>query len=121
MIKGVDYIAQGCAYLKFKAKEKYTASTFFRRFFLKNSLLEFDYHSIAVVCMFLAAKVEEKQIKLIQFLEILGSHDPSLKEFSAEKMQSIEVKIVNSLNFHFMVHSALEPLRNYLNVVQRRI
>jgi hypothetical protein len=50
-----------CLYeLKYSDKICYTAITFFRRFFFKNSSLEFDPFHISMVCIYLAAKVEER-------------------------------------------------------------
>lgn len=50
-----------CLYeLKYSDKICYTAITFFRRFFFKNSALEFDPFHVSMVCIYLAAKVEER-------------------------------------------------------------
>ena len=48
--------------LRYSNKICYTAITFFRRFYFKNSILEHNPYHIALVCIILAAKVEERNI-----------------------------------------------------------
>lgn len=49
-----------------------TAITFFRRFYLSNSMLETNPRTIAAACAFLAAKVEEERVD-VSFFPIEGS------------------------------------------------
>ena len=72
IIQVIKFISNICLQeLKFKSKELYTATTYFRRFFLKNSILEFDPYHIGVVCVYLAAKVEEREVELHKILKVL--------------------------------------------------
>ena len=50
--------------LKTSLKTLWTAVSFFRRFYLSNSIIEIDPRTIAVACCFLAAKVEEEKIQV---------------------------------------------------------
>jgi hypothetical protein len=61
--------------LKFKSKETFTALSYFRRFYLQNSILEFDPYQIGLVCIFLAAKVEEKDVDLRVILQRLSNEE----------------------------------------------
>jgi hypothetical protein len=54
-----------------------TAMAYFRRFFFKNCCLEYNPYHIAVVCIFIAAKTEERSdINLEPFFMHNFSNDP---------------------------------------------
>jgi hypothetical protein len=57
-IKRIFDMRKKCS--KFPNKVCFTALTYYRRFFFKNCLLEFDEEIISAVCMFLASKIEER-------------------------------------------------------------
>jgi len=56
--------------LEYPSKICFTAITYFRRFYFKNCALEFNPFCMSVVCIFVAAKVEEKDIKLDNFFNV---------------------------------------------------
>jgi hypothetical protein len=56
-----------------------TAMAYFRRFFFKNCCLEYNPYHVAVVCIFLAAKTEERtDINLESFFMQNFYNDPKL-------------------------------------------
>ena len=71
--------------LRYTNKICYTALTFFRRFFFKNSILEHNPYHIALVCIVLAAKVEEKNISDLREIYLRHfSKEPEYQDLNIE-------------------------------------
>lgn len=95
----------------------YTALSFFRRFYLVKNALEFDPNIVKIVCIFLAAKVEEwVDIDLDKFINRF-LNDPEFQSAGLSDIRDhfneLEIHIVRALDFNFYVHSAL-PILKYL-------
>ena len=98
-------------------KQCYTACIFFRRFFFKRSPLEF-HHShhvyIAAICIFLAAKVEEKDVNLGEIVDGSFRSEP---EFMIDRRQlhqlltQYEFEVCKTLEYQFLVHSPLPSIK----------
>lgn len=121
LVKVIDYLVSLCAkILKFDAKVRFTATSFFRRFYFRNSLLEFDPYHIAVVCVFLAAKVEEKDVTLPWILEKIKTEE-KCKGLNVQTVNDLEIRVVQSLEFQFKIHNTLEPIRHIKQIVEHKI
>ena len=68
-----------------------TTCTLFRRFYLYNSILDYDPRIIIPVCIFLASKVEESYIRVNEICEVL--------KVNVEDVQKFEMKVLEELKF----------------------
>lgn len=103
------------ATLGYNDKICYTALTFFRRFFFTNSVIEFNPMCMSVVCIFVAAKVEEKDVKLEEFFRDHCSEEAADSKYfpglNIELIKQYEVELCKALNFEFLVHNPLHSIK----------
>ncbi|KAI8850498.1 hypothetical protein BC829DRAFT_442103 [Chytridium lagenaria] len=81
-----------------------TAITFFKRFYLNNTIMDYDPKLILLTCLFLAAKVENSHMPLTDFLAKVPRAPP------AEMILELEFILCKGLGFHFMVQPLKWPL-----------
>eukprot|EP00921_Rhytidocystis_pertsovi_P015232 GHVQ01024300.1.p1 GENE.GHVQ01024300.1~~GHVQ01024300.1.p1 ORF type:complete len:239 (-),score=18.69 GHVQ01024300.1:1114-1830(-) len=84
---------------------KETAACFFRRFFLKRSIMEFDPRNIIFTCITLAIKAEEYS-RRHQISELFGD----MIELDTQEVIKLELPVCEALEFHLLVLHTREPL-----------
>lgn len=91
----------------------FTAAAYFRRFFLKNSLLEIPCQPKAIMftCVYLACKAEERYVGAEELAKINGE-DP-------KEILSLELHVLNGLDFDLVVHGPVWPLRGWTEALWR--
>ena len=105
--------------LKYPNKICFSAITFFRRFFFKHNPLEFNPFHICVICIFLAAKVEEKSdINLEAYFNANFKNDAEFFNLSLDLLKYYEIQLCKALNFEFLVHSPIICINHVQNILQ---
>ncbi|XP_071942401.1 cyclin-H-like [Antedon mediterranea] len=89
-------MATGCAYLK--------------RFYLHNSVMDHHPNYIMLTCLYLACKIEEFNVSIVQFCCNIKDN-PSR---AAEVILTLELLVMQALNFHLTVHNPYRPLEGFL-------
>jgi len=124
--KSIWFIEDLGAAAKLERKVTSTASVYFHRFFLFHSFTTHDRFTVAVACIFLAAKVEESAIRLKdivhKYYEVrhhgIFPDETTVREFH-KKVILIERLVLNTLNFdlyvtHPNVYGKLKELKNFI-------
>lgn len=83
-----------------------TAISYIKRFYLKNSVMEWHPKNIMPTCLFLAAKTTNHPVPVDAFVA-------KLKGFEASDVLDLEFLIAQSLSFEFWVRGADKPLRGW--------
>ncbi|CAG8811562.1 1827_t:CDS:2, partial [Racocetra persica] len=81
---------------KFTDKVKATAITFAKRFYLRNTVMDYHPKEIIVTCLFLAAKVEHSFVAIEEFTKVF--------EFPKETIFELELVVSQSLRYEYAVH-----------------
>lgn len=82
-----------------------TALTFLKRFFLSNSMIDFDPKIVLQACLFLAAKVECEYLKLAELKEVFDE-----KYGKASQVIDFEAKLLQGLGFCLKTYHPYNPL-----------
>ena len=96
--KGIDDIVPLPAYVEA------TAVTYFRRFFLRNSILEYSPSAIAQTAIYVAAKVEEH-------VEFDARQIATMLDGDAKGIRSMEMDMLRGLDFHLAVRHPYKPMK----------
>lgn len=88
-----------------------TASAYVRRFFLRQSILDHSPKGIALACVYLACKAEERYVGAEEFAKTIGQ-DPG-------EVLALEPQVLNGLNFDLILHSPFWALRGWLDALWR--
>ncbi|SNX84761.1 related to Cyclin H [Melanopsichium pennsylvanicum] len=86
-----------------------TATTFVKRFYLRNTVMDFHPKSIVITCIFLASKAENYPLSLSEFSRKLAgkqASDPKVVEENRRTVLDLEFLVSQSLNFEYAVHGA---------------
>jgi cyclin H len=89
-----------------------TTITFIKRFYLRNTCMDYHPKNIMLTCLFLAAKVESNAVPLKHFAQKLAGKDPTpaaVAEYS-KIVQDLEFLVSQSLSFEYTVHGAHRAL-----------
>ncbi|AOA64164.1 Cyclin [Komagataella phaffii CBS 7435] len=109
-VKIVEYYArkaQGLAnYFKLPTQSRATAISFFRKFFLVNSCIQFHPQYIMYTCLFLAAKSDNHFIGIKEFSKAIPKTTP-------ESILQYEFQILQSLKFALLCHHPYKPLYGF--------
>jgi cyclin H len=95
-----------------------TSITYFKRFYLKNSAMDFHPRDMYLVCVYLACKIEEFNISMSQFLLNINSNDD--KEEFANAILNYELLLIEKLDFNLTVHNFYRPYEGFLLDVKTR-
>ncbi|RIB26800.1 cyclin-like protein [Gigaspora rosea] len=81
---------------KLTDKVKATAITFVKRFYLRNTVMDYHPKEIIVTCLFLAAKVEHSFVAIEEFTKVV--------KLPKETIFELEVVVSKSLRYEYTVH-----------------
>ena len=95
-----------------------TSIIYFKRFFLRQSIMEYHPKDIYLVCVYLACKIEEFNISIAQFLSNIHTNEE--KEELANMILSYELLLMEKLNFEMTVHNFYRPFEGFMLDVKTR-
>ncbi|KAJ3168777.1 hypothetical protein HDU87_000936 [Geranomyces variabilis] len=104
-----------CRKLQFDRFVEATALAYFKRFYLRNTVMEYDPKLYLMTCLFIATKVESAHISLATFLENIH------KSPSPDMMIELEFSLSKGIRYEYMVHHPFWPLHGFLLDVQNYI
>jgi len=87
-----------------------TSFHYFKRFYLRNSIMDYHPKEILVTAIYLASKVEEFNISIGKFVENI----PGNRERAARVILNNELLLLKELNFHLTIHNPWRPLEGLL-------
>lgn len=90
-----------------------TASMYFKRFYLNNSLMEYHPRTIMLTSVYLACKVDEFNVSSSQFVANLWE-SPAAQEKALEQILEYELLLIQQLNFHLIIHNPFRPFEGFL-------
>uniref|UniRef100_UPI00398ED273 cyclin-H n=1 Tax=Pristiophorus japonicus TaxID=55135 RepID=UPI00398ED273 len=90
-----------------------TASMYFKRFYLNNSLMEYHPRTIMLTSVYLACKVDEFNVSSSQFVANLWE-SPAGQEKALEQILEYELLLIQQLNFHLIIHNPFRPFEGIL-------
>ncbi|XP_033232097.1 cyclin-H [Belonocnema kinseyi] len=93
-----------------------TALHYFKRFYLRNSVMDFHPKEILVTCVYLACKVEEFNVSISQFVaNIKGDRDKA-----SDIILNNELLLMQQLNYNLTVHNPYRPVEGLLIDIKTR-
>lgn len=95
-----------------------TSITYFKRFYLRNSVMDFHPKDIFLVCVYLACKIEEFNVSISQFVQNINSTES--KEDLANMILNFELLLMEKLDFHLNIHNFYRPFEGFLLDVKTR-
>ncbi|CAG5129233.1 unnamed protein product, partial [Candidula unifasciata] len=87
-----------------------TSLSYFKRFYVNNSNMDYHPKDIMLTCVYLACKVEEFYVPIGQFVKNLRGD----REKFADAILSFELTLMSKLNYHLTVHNPFRPLEGFL-------
>ncbi|MFH4973643.1 hypothetical protein AB6A40_000352 [Gnathostoma spinigerum] len=96
---------------------RWIAFAYFKRFYLHHSTMEYSPKSVMMACFYLAAKVDEFNLSIDEFVGNLKSGSP---KSNAETILSLEPEIMLKLNYHLTVHAPFRPFEGHLIEMKTR-
>ncbi|KAL7662772.1 Cyclin-like domain-containing protein [[Candida] zeylanoides] len=93
-------------FFRMPTQVKATAVSFFKKFFLVHSIMEFNPKSVLYTCLFLAAKSENYFMSIASFASKLPKTEPS-------DVLDLEFTVLQSLRFTLYVHHPFRPLYGF--------
>ncbi|CDW76721.1 cyclin box fold domain-containing protein [Stylonychia lemnae] len=106
-------IAQLCIKLKLSYKIMGISLTYMRRFYLKQSVFEFDPVRMMFACIFLAMKVEEFDEDLQGFCNRVNMPD----KCDPSKLEQLEVLLVRGLGFQLLIYTPFQVYEYLLETI----
>lgn len=93
-----------------------TTITFIKRFYLRNTCMDFHPKHIVLTCLFLAAKAESHAIPLRHFATKLAGkeQDANVIAENTKTVQDLEFLVSQSLSFEYAVHGAHRSLHGFM-------
>lgn len=87
-----------------------TALTYFKRFYIHNSIMDYHPRDLMLTCIYLACKVEEFNVSIGQFVGNLKGD----REKFANIILGFELLLMDKLHYHLTVHNPFRPLEGFL-------
>ncbi|XP_072173701.1 cyclin-H-like [Diadema setosum] len=94
-----------------------TSCTYFKRFYVNNTVMDYHPKYIMLTCAYLACKVEEFNVSISQFC---GNLRPEEQERMAELILNHELLVMQHLNYHLTVHNPFRPLEGLFIDIKTR-
>ncbi|CAK9438605.1 uncharacterized protein LODBEIA_P28290 [Lodderomyces beijingensis] len=102
----IQNITTTCSFFHMPTQVKLTAASFFKKFYLVNSVMEYHPKNILYTCIFLAAKSENYFISIDSFVK-------ALKGVTNADILGLEFILLQSLKFTLLVHHPVRPLYGF--------
>ncbi|XP_001632226.2 cyclin-H [Nematostella vectensis] len=88
-----------------------TAITYLKRFYVKTSVMDHPPKEMFLVCLFMACKVEEYNISVENFVQILPR---DRREKVMDFILAHELLLMERLDFHLTIHHPFRPMEGFL-------
>jgi len=88
-----------------------TAVAYLKRFYLKTSVMDHPPKEMFLVCLYMACKVEEHNVSVDRFVEILPA---DRREKTKDFILAHELLLMQRLNFHLTVHNPYRPMEGFI-------
>lgn len=95
-----------------------TSIAYFKRFYLRNSVMDMHPKDIFLVCVYLACKIEEFNVSILQFVQNINSNES--KDDLANMILNNELRLMEKLDFHLNIHNFYRPFEGFLLDVKTR-
>jgi len=95
---------------------KGTAFHYFKRFYLVNSVMDYHPKEILVTAVYLAAKVEEFNVSITQFVSNIQGN----QERASSIILNNELLLMQELRFNLTIHNPYRPIRGLLIDIKTR-
>ncbi|KAI5967042.1 hypothetical protein KGF57_000470 [Candida theae] len=102
----IQNVTTTCNFFKMPTQVRLTAASFFKKFYLVNSVMHYHPKNILYTCIFLAAKSENYFISIESFVK-------ALKGVQTSDILNLEFIVLQSLKFTLLVHHPLRPLYGF--------
>ncbi|KAI5953004.1 hypothetical protein CANMA_005029 [Candida margitis] len=102
----IQNITTTCNFFKMPTQVRLTAASFFKKFYLVNSVMHYHPKNILYTCIFLAAKSENYFISIESYVK-------ALKGVQSSDILDLEFKVLQSLKFTLLVHHPFRPLYGF--------
>ncbi|KAK2149284.1 hypothetical protein LSH36_457g02068 [Paralvinella palmiformis] len=93
-----------------------TAMAYVKRFYLRNSVMDFHPKDVIYTCVYLACKVEEFNISIVQFVSNIKNDAKT----ATDLILSQELLMMHQLNYHLTVHNPYRPLEGLFIDIKTR-
>lgn len=93
-----------------------TSMAFLKRFYLYESVMNYHPKDIMLTCVYLACKVEEFNVSIMQFVSNLKGD----KEKIADLILSHELLVMHGLHYHLTVHNPFRPVEGFYIDIKTR-
>lgn len=97
---------------------RWTAFAYFKRFYLRESVMEYYPKNVMIACYYLAAKVDEFNITIDNFVDNLSN---GTRESNMETCLNLEPEIMLKLDYHLTVHAPFRPFEGHLIEMKTRM
>ena len=88
-----------------------TAVAYLKRFYLRTSVMDHPPKEMFLVCLYMACKVEEHNLSVDRFVEILPV---DRREKTKDFILAHELLLMQRLNFHLTVHNPYRPMEGFI-------
>ncbi|KAJ7393704.1 hypothetical protein OS493_003362 [Desmophyllum pertusum] len=88
-----------------------TAVAYLKRFYLKTSVMDHPPKEMFLVCLYMACKVEEHNLSVDRFVEILPA---DRREKTKDFIIAHELLLMQRLDFHLTVHNPYRPMEGFI-------
>ncbi|XP_064596194.1 cyclin-H-like [Liolophura sinensis] len=93
-----------------------TSLAYFKRFYINNSVMDYHPKEIMLTSVYLACKVEEFNVSIMQYVGNLKGN----REKFADIILGFELQLMKMLNYHLTIHNPFRPLEGLLLDVKTR-
>lgn len=94
-----------------------TAVAYLKRFYLRASVMDHPPREMFLVCLYMACKVEEYNISVDRFVEILPA---DRREKTKDFILAHELLLMQRLSFHLTVHNPYRPMEGFIIDIKTR-
>ncbi|PRT55400.1 Cyclin CCL1 [Wickerhamiella sorbophila] len=101
-----EQVKSVCQQFKLPSQVRATAISFFRKFYMRYSVMEYHPKLILPTCVFFAAKAENAFMSITTFCDSLAKTEPS-------QILDLEFLLFKTLEFTATVHNGLRPLHGF--------
>lgn len=95
-----------CKEFNFPSQVRATAISYFRKFYMSYSVMEYKPKAVLCTCVFLAGKSENCYVPVVKFCERLDKIEP-------QQILDLEFILFSALDFTLTVHNAMRPLHGF--------
>lgn len=93
-----------------------TAFSYFKRFYLYNSTMDYHPKEILATCVYLACKVEEFNVSIGQFVANIKGD----REKASDIILNNELLLMQQLNYHLTIHNPFRPVEGFMIDIKTR-